>query len=1588
MAWPVDPLDVEVGLFIDGAWVDAVEVGDSVLHRNAITISQGRSNWSSQADPGSAQFTLGNRDGRWSPDNSASPYAGVYRRNIPCRIGIARGETHLRPTDVGADLASTPDIPGVGGGGGSPTAPAFVSVTEDGETSNTTTHTYSLPATVAAGDRLLLVAAAGHESLAATSDLDGWTLVAAGNLYTPWHAFLVYEIEVVDSTLATALSGSTVEFTTAFAVKSSSQVLRTSGARSGGSGTAWAVAVDTATTFSASPNPPSLTAPWGADAHRWYAFAIFGTGGDDVTVYPAGYTSIADTGGATNIQIGSAHLTTSAATQDPGAFTLAGDENWRCLTFVYRAEEDPGDDGVLDISGDIDMRIEFELERDAVDVLHGGPRVRLAHKSSGADGWEWEVFAQGNVFVGNFSWRDSAGAPKNVATLQTGAALPLAFQHEHLALRVTLDVDNGASGHTVTYYTAATLAGPWTQLGSPVVTSGTTSIRTNDAPLRVAGNPADAGHVPLPGRVFGFDLYDGIAGTLVASPRFNSRTPGDTSWTDSAGRVWTIGTGGEISNMLWRFHGELSSLPVRWSVDGVDVYAPVEASGLFRRLRQGNRLVESAIRRAVIRSAANVVQYWPMEDTGGFITSFGAAIGTAALSTSGGVPDTGRSDVFLASAPLPTLGTTALAATVDTYPAATAWQVRWLQSIPDDFTGDGLYFFRVETSDMVWEIEYRDDTGGQFKVWAYRGASVIYQSAWIAFAATGKSWRMTFSVKQNGGNVNATLLGQEQGGTTGGVVLTSVAAGVAGQVQRIRINKDGNVPDWTFGHLTLQSAETPSSELATELNAYTGERAGVRIQRLLREEGIAYRIEGDPTATEAMGPQRPGPLMSLLEDCADTDLGILHESRESVAVAYRTRGSMVDQPVIIDLDYAAGEVAQSPELDRDDQGFANDVTVTNWNGTTARAVLDDGSPLSVSEPPTGAGRYDTSYRVSSLDSRLADLAATRLALTTVDEPRVSKLALGLHHAALVADGALTSTILDSSLGDRVQVSNNLTVALGSATIDQLVQGTREVITSFTHSIDCLTTPRSPWVTDGGGVAPPPGAQAVSFRSQLSLATPGSPQHVLRALGYTGSAAITRADLDDVLDDWVAGTGGTTRNVTSQATWNTAIAAALPGDLIRVTSSFTVGSGQLAARGNLYGISGTTMTASPAGGTADLPIIVTCADGVEVTGSGLTNNVPVLDLVNCRHVWAVGFNVPGTSQFGIRAMNWGGTAGAPAYIAYNSVEGVRDAAIAAQGWFQLITSSGGTPPAGSGNEWGFSEWFVVESNTIVDPNPGEVAGNPGEGIYMGRGGSPGWVSYAKDWWVRGNTVTDYKANGMEAKPGCHRGRFLDNIIHLGRGQNGAPIELCYQFSGINSRPAWVPADIEIYCEGNRIYDYNITETGATRNQLILLGMAGVRIANNLAWSVRDSSGDFGPADDIYGVLIQSELDVADFGNTATAPTWVVNNNFQCRGSINLGADDGAITGVIFRNNITPNGYDGGTHNSTSEDFIATTPAVGSLSDAEWETYGPGSAFDLDPTVDVLPGSGDSIADLDLYIDADITQRPIPATPNPGPFQPAT
>lgn len=896
MAWPTDPLDVEVGLFIDGAWVDAVTTGDGVLHSDEIHIRHGRSDWASIADPSRASFTLANRDGRWSPDNPDSPYFGSFRRNIPCRIGIGRGETHLAPTGVSYDLASTPD----------------------------------------------------HSS--------------------------------------------------------------------------------------------------------------------------------------------------------------------------------------LDPAGNLDLRIEFEAEQDYIDTTKGGSLTRLVHKTTGTTGWGLSIYDTGGEVTAAFGWYDNGGTFRQYDTNDSGSDLPPDFRHEHRALRLVLTVSTG----TLTWYTSTTLDGTWTQLGSPCTGVGATTISATTADLKVGGHVGDT-RIPFPGRIYGFQMRDGA--TLVADAAFNDQAVGATSWTDAAGRTWTVGSGGRITNMLWRFHGELSSIPTRWNIDGSDVWAPVEATGLFRRLRQGNRRLDSSLRRGLLARAnsafgSDLVAYWPLEEQGQDLTAFGAAVGGGPMVVSGDTPSTGSYTGFQCSGPLPTLGDSVLTAAVDTYTPATEWQVRWLQFIPGTATSSGAWFdvMRITTTVLTWVVQWQDTSSGNMRVLAYNsGGTLVYTGGAIGMAATGQAFRVSLAVYSNGSNVDLDFQAQVAGGVPGGVVVSNaVTSTTPGRVTQIKVNEDANLDDWAFGHITLQNNVTPTTEMFDELNAYNGEQAANRIVRLCREEGIATRIEGDPADTEAMGPQRAGTLMGLLEQCAATDLGVLHESRETVAVGYRTRSSMTNQPVYVALDYAAGEVTRSPDLDRDDDGFANDITLENASGAEARAVLDDGSVMSISEPPVGAGRYQTSVAVNLYaDTRLPLLAAAYLALSSVDEPRVSQLTLGMHHAALAADIALMSAIFDAQIGDPVSVANPLPVALGaSGSILQLIQGWSERISSFEHELVLTTSPGTVWETDPLP-APPPATYPVLESTTTSATNAPGTSHTIQLDGADSAGQLLLAWLMFNADTTITGMTGWT-----------------------------------------------------------------------------------------------------------------------------------------------------------------------------------------------------------------------------------------------------------------------------------------------------------------------------------------------------------------------------------------------------------------------------------------------------------------------------
>src|SRR6266496_11470 len=102
-----------------------------------------------------------------------------------------------------------------------------------------------------------------------------------------------------------------------------------------------------------------------------------------------------------------------------------------------------------------------------------------------------------------------------------------------------------------------------------------------------------------------------------------------------------------------RFSGEISEWPPRWDTTGTDIYVPVEASGVLRRLTQGASPLKSTLYRGLTTLANPPKAYWPCED-GERATQIASGIGGPPMLLRG-TPSFGQFTRFKCSAPLPNL---------------------------------------------------------------------------------------------------------------------------------------------------------------------------------------------------------------------------------------------------------------------------------------------------------------------------------------------------------------------------------------------------------------------------------------------------------------------------------------------------------------------------------------------------------------------------------------------------------------------------------------------------------------------------------------------------------------------------------------------------------------------------------------------------------------------------------------------------------------------------------------------------------------------------------------------------------------------
>jgi hypothetical protein len=297
----------------------------------------------------------------------------------------------------------------------------------------------------------------------------------------------------------------------------------------------------------------------------------------------------------------------------------------------------------------------------------------------------------------------------------------------------------------------------------------------------------------------------------------------------------------------------------------------VVASGLLRRMTQGEEALQSPVRRSVLGSINDVIAYWPMED-GNDATQFASAVddgdpmrfqGAIFPADEGGPPG---------SLPLPRFdpeGTDGGDPETDLGLAWFAQGTVGAGPLDDAYIVSGVAFF-TQTQEIgylpviVWHTGSEElaafvlsvrqgdvrlswfDSDGVAGTSMVRSLSEPVDGQWIKFSVR---------IAQSGSNAsinrpNITTLDGETL-TTGGVSvgLTNTAINFPTRVVLQFPNGFSTTGDRWFGHIAVSARSSPGGPFAIEsgtlpMRAYVGEEAAIRFVRLCAEEDVRCETIG------------------------------------------------------------------------------------------------------------------------------------------------------------------------------------------------------------------------------------------------------------------------------------------------------------------------------------------------------------------------------------------------------------------------------------------------------------------------------------------------------------------------------------------------------------------------------------------------------------------------------------------------------------------------------------------------------------------------------------------------------------------------
>jgi hypothetical protein len=534
------------------------------------------------------------------------------------------------------------------------------------------------------------------------------------------------------------------------------------------------------------------------------------------------------------------------------------------------------------------------------------------------------------------------------------------------------------------------------------------------------------------------------------------------------------------------FVGNITEWPVRWDKSANDATVPITASGVLRRLSQGQSPLDSTLFRTI--SGFGPYAYWPLEDDSGATsaqgiganvkpaTVFGATFGWDGKQVGGAKSTVKVSQDMTIAGRLPT---------PTGFVATDGWTVAFLlymTALPP--VGQDADVMQISSAGSVatWKIGVTN-AGLLYTTALAPDGSVLQNSGNAGAIAAGTWYVVQAEVYQNGANITRFISSISLVTGVQDLTSTSFAATVGLPKSWSLYGSSTSFPDGSVGHVAFFKGHSifVNSLLYQAAIGYTGETASDRVVRLCGEQGVPIALLGD--STTLMGPQKPATFLDLLREAERSDLGVLFETTYTPGLAYRPRTARYGTLTRLALNFASGHIAEPPEPTDDDQALRNDWTVNRVDGSSAR-VIDETHVLE-------QGRYDDSVEISvSTDDVLLDHASMRVFLGTLDELRWPLIEMNL-----AKNTSLTRFWLSNRVGSRFTIASPPD-ELPGVTIDLILEGWTQKLTPYGWDVEMNCSPALAWaqfrnVVDGAAGATATDARIDSDTSSLNASITSS-----------------------------------------------------------------------------------------------------------------------------------------------------------------------------------------------------------------------------------------------------------------------------------------------------------------------------------------------------------------------------------------------------------------------------------------------------------------------------------------------------------------